>query len=70
MIDVNKKYTIRELFAQGIINESALRRAEIPETFKKEMQTAPSTKVALIVTAEKHQVCRSTVEKIVYQNKP
>ena len=70
MIDSTKKYTIKELFEKGIINLTALRRVEIRDTFKHEIQTAPSTKVALIVTAEKHCVCRSTVEKIVYSPKP
>jgi len=69
MIDPKKKYTIKELFNKGVINLTALRRVEIVDTFQQEIQSASSTKVALIVTAEKHCVCRSTVEKIIYANK-
>ena len=68
MIDLNKKYSVYELFHRGVVSATVINHAQISKTFSNEVKICSSKKEALLNTAEQHKCSKSTVEKVIYQN--
>ena len=66
MIDLNKKYSVKELVFKGVLSPTVVNYVNISKTFESSLQGAETQKEAIITTAQKHKCSTRTVKRVVY----